>query len=119
MLEPTAVKRVCGVMEQAQQLMSKMSIPLPLALFSHKGYPEAWRRTAEKKLKGAKVESLESKTPEGVTLKPLYTAADLERCEAVADPTQDAPGLFPFHRCVRLCFAHAISWCHSSLVGKV
>eukprot|EP00752_Nemacystus_decipiens_P007723 g6905.t1 len=62
------------------------------------GYPEEWRRAAEKKLKGAKVESLESETPEGVTLKPLYHAADLERCEAVADPTQDAPGLFPYHR---------------------
>lgn len=46
------------------------------------------------------MESLESKTPEGITFKPLYCAADLERCEAVADPTQDAPGLFPFHRCV-------------------
>ena len=56
--------------------------------------------TAEKKLKGAKVESLESDTPEGITLKPLYCAADLERCEAVADSTQDAPGLFPFHRYV-------------------
>lgn len=66
------------------------------------GYPEAWRNTAEKMLKGAKVESLESKTPEGITLKPLYSAADLERCEAVADATQDAPGLFPYHRCVYL-----------------
>lgn len=49
------------------------------------------------------MESLERKTPEGVTLKPLYGAADLERCEAVADPTQDGPGLFPYHRCVPSC----------------
>ncbi|CAM9104454.1 unnamed protein product, partial [Hapterophycus canaliculatus] len=62
------------------------------------GYPEAWVKTAEKKLRGAKVESLERKTPEGITLKPLYCAADLERCEAVADAEQDAPGLYPYHR---------------------
>ncbi|CAN0200655.1 unnamed protein product [Ectocarpus sp. 6 AP-2014] len=62
------------------------------------GYPEAWVETAEKKLKGSKVESLERRTPEGITLKPLYSAADLGRCEAVADPEQDAPGLFPYHR---------------------
>ncbi len=58
--------------------------------------------TAEKQLKGAKVESLESDTPEGITLKPVYCAADLERCEAVADATQDAPGLFPYHRYVEV-----------------
>lgn len=62
------------------------------------GYPEAWVTTAEKKLRGAKVESLERKTPEGITLKPLYSAADLDRCEAVADPERDAPGLYPYHR---------------------
>lgn len=56
-------------------------------------------KAAEKQLKGKKVESLESSTPEGITLKPLYSAADLERCEAVADAEHDAPGLFPYHRC--------------------
>lgn len=56
-------------------------------------------KAAEKQLRGKKVESLESKTPEGITLKPLYSAADLERCEVIADAEHDAPGLFPYHRC--------------------
>lgn len=51
-------------------------------------------------MKGKTVESLERETPEGITFKPLYTAVDLERCEVVADPERDAPGLFPFHRYV-------------------
>lgn len=62
------------------------------------GYPKAWAKVAEKSLKGESVESLESKTPEGITLKPLYCAADVKRCEAVADAERDAPGLFPYHR---------------------
>ena len=57
---------------------------------------------AEKKLKGANVESLERDTPEGIKLKPVYCAADLERCEAVADADRNAPGLFPYHRLVLL-----------------
>lgn len=62
------------------------------------GYPEAWVKAAEKKLKGRTVEALESETPEGIVLKPLYCAADLERCRVVADAERDAPGLFPYHR---------------------
>lgn len=62
------------------------------------GYPEAWVKAAEKQLKGKKVESLENMTAEGVTLKPLYGPADLERCGALANPEHDAPGLFPYHR---------------------
>ena len=67
------------------------------------GYPEAWVKAAEKKLKGAKVESLERDTPEGIKLKPVYCAADLERCEAVADADRNAPGLLPYHRSVFVC----------------
>lgn len=55
-------------------------------------------KAAEKQLKGKTVGSLESSTPEGITLKPLYCASDLERCEAIADKEHDAPGLFPYHR---------------------
>lgn len=57
-------------------------------------------KAAEKKLKGKKVDSLERETPEGIKLKPVYCAADLERCEAVADADRNAPGLFPYHRLV-------------------
>lgn len=55
-------------------------------------------KAAEKQLKGKKVESLENMTAEGITLKPLYGPADLERCGALADSERDAPGLFPYHR---------------------
>eukprot|EP00903_Cladosiphon_okamuranus_P019154 g17617.t3 len=90
-----------GAEDSSSVMASMYNIFVGLRSFTGKadhGYPEAWRRTAEKQLRGARVESLESETPEGITLKPLYCAADLERCQAVADPTQDAPGLFPFHR---------------------
>lgn len=36
-----------------------------------------WRETAESSLKGKPLASLETPTPEGVTLKPLYTADDI------------------------------------------
>lgn len=75
------------------------------------GYPEAWVKAAEKKLKGAKVESLERDTPEGIKLKPVYCATDLERCEAVADADRNAPGLFPYHRLVLLCCCFARICC--------
>lgn len=69
-----------------------------ISLAGATGYPEAWVKAAEKQLKGKKVESLENMTAEGVTLKPLYGPADLERCGALANPEHDAPGLFPYHR---------------------
>jgi methylmalonyl-CoA mutase len=55
---------------------------------------ERWRELAGKELRGGDPESLVWETPEGVGLKPLYTAEDLEDLEHV-DTT---PGLFPFLR---------------------
>lgn len=81
-----------------RRLEQETSLPAHPNVLMRAGYPAAWVKAAEKALKGKKVESLESATPEGITLKPLYCASDLERCEAVADPEQNAPGLFPFHR---------------------
>ena len=40
--------------------------------------PEAWRDLAEKDLKGDSVDGLVWRSPEGLDVKPLYTAADLE-----------------------------------------
>jgi methylmalonyl-CoA mutase len=53
-----------------------------------------WAELARKELRGAEPESLVWETPEGIELKPLYTAEDLEDLE-YADST---PGLFPFLR---------------------
>jgi methylmalonyl-CoA mutase len=55
---------------------------------------DRWREAARKELKGADPAALASATPEGLALKPLYTAADLEGLEGV----DTLPGLFPYLR---------------------
>jgi methylmalonyl-CoA mutase len=55
-----------------------------------------WEALAEKELKGD-VGALTWQTPEGIPVKPLYTAADLEGLEAV----DSLPGFEPFLRGVR------------------
>ena len=55
-----------------------------------------WRELATKDLKGKPIESLNTETPEGITLKPLYTAADLPETAA-----NELPGFAPFTRGVR------------------
>jgi methylmalonyl-CoA mutase len=53
-----------------------------------------WEKAAAKSLQGESPDSLAWRTPEGLTVKPLYTAADLEGL-----PYQDTlPGLEPFVR---------------------
>lgn len=54
------------------------------------GY-QAWKKMAEKGLKGATVESLTWMSPEGIPIKPLYTSADVPQEESW-------PGLPPFTR---------------------
>jgi methylmalonyl-CoA mutase len=53
-----------------------------------------WKRLAEKERKGAPVDDLVWHTPEGLDVKPLYTAADLEGL----DFTDTIPGAYPFVR---------------------
>ena len=55
---------------------------------------EDWQRLAAKELKGAAAETLTWRTPEGIEVKPLYTAADLEALEHLGG----LPGLAPFVR---------------------
>jgi methylmalonyl-CoA mutase len=59
-------------------------------------WPSDWEALARKELKG-EPESLVWHTPEGIAVKPLYTAADLEGLEAV----DSLPGIEPFLRGVR------------------
>jgi methylmalonyl-CoA mutase len=55
---------------------------------------EAWRALAREDLRGKDPETLERETPEGLRIKPLYTAADLERLEW----TDSLPGVAPYLR---------------------
>jgi len=55
---------------------------------------EKWREFAKSELKGRDPESLVWETPEGIRIKPLYTAADLEKLEAL----DTLPGAAPFLR---------------------
>ena len=47
---------------------------------------ERWTELAAGELRGKNLDSLGWHTPEGITVKPLYTAADLERIEAAGFP---------------------------------
>ena len=53
-----------------------------------------WRAAAEKDLKGRSADDLNWETPEGITVKALYTAADLEGLEHI----DTLPGFAPFLR---------------------
>ncbi|MCU0561406.1 MAG: methylmalonyl-CoA mutase [Desulfobacterales bacterium] len=53
-----------------------------------------WKELASKELRGKPVESLNWKTPEGILVKPLYTAEDLENLEHL----NSLPGMAPYVR---------------------
>ena len=53
-----------------------------------------WKTTAKKELSGRSIEDLVWETPEGIAVKPLYTANDLEGLENI----NTFPGLAPFIR---------------------
>jgi methylmalonyl-CoA mutase len=58
-----------------------------------------WQALAAAELKGKPLASLDRETPEGITLKPLYTEADLEAIEAAGFPWREAlPGVPPYLR---------------------
>ncbi len=53
-----------------------------------------WEEAASKLLKGKSTDSLNWKTPEGITVKPLYTAEDIEGMESA----NTLPGMAPYVR---------------------
>jgi methylmalonyl-CoA mutase len=55
---------------------------------------QKWTELAEKQMKGKSIESLEWLTPEGIRVKPLYTAEDITGLESV----NTLPGLAPYLR---------------------
>jgi methylmalonyl-CoA mutase len=64
-----------------------------------------WRKLAEKETKGD-CDALTWVTPEGIAVKALYTAADLERLEGI----DSLPGLAPFTRGVRATMYAGRPW---------
>ena len=69
-------------------------------------FPAKWAEAASKDLKGADPASLVWETPEGIAVKPLYTAADLE---ALGD-VDTLPGFAPFTRGVRATMYTGRPW---------
>ena len=60
---------------------------------------EDWLALAEQELRGKPLDSLVWTTPEGIKVKPLYTAADLEAIETAGFPLRDQmPGFPPYLR---------------------
>ena len=58
---------------------------------------DAWKEVATKELRGRTLEDLQWETPEGISVKPLYTADDVKDL-----PLEDElPGFAPFKRGVR------------------
>ncbi|HMM15854.1 MAG TPA: methylmalonyl-CoA mutase family protein, partial [Parvibaculum sp.] len=57
-----------------------------------------WEASVEKQLKGKGLSSLVWHTPEGIDVKPLYTAEDLERIAAEGFDANTLPGFAPFTR---------------------
>ena len=55
---------------------------------------EAWQKAAEKSLKGKPLSGLNWETPDGISVKPLYTAADTVNLPH----TDTLPGFAPFIR---------------------
>ncbi|MCW8880734.1 MAG: methylmalonyl-CoA mutase [Sedimenticola sp.] len=55
---------------------------------------EEWKKQAEKELRGRPLEALNWNTPEGITIKPLYTAADI----AGLENSDSLPGFSPYMR---------------------
>ncbi len=65
-----------------------------------------WKEIAEKELKGKPVESLNWEAPEGIVIKPLYTAEDIEEIEHV----DSIPGEAPFVRGVKATMYAGRPW---------
>ncbi len=68
--------------------------------------PSDWAKLAAKELKDRPLDSLTWASPEGIAIKPLYTAADLEGIEAA----NTIPGLAPYLRGVRATMYAGRPW---------
>src|SRR3546814_20594837 len=75
-----------------------------------------WRKLATEELKGADADCLTWQTPEGIAVKPLYTAEDLEGLATVGS----LPGFAPFTRGPKATMYAGRPWTRSEerRVGK-
>jgi methylmalonyl-CoA mutase len=60
-------------------------------------YPSNWEKLARKELGNKEITSLEWNTPEGITIKPLYTQLDNDGIK-VDEKEVEAPGIYPYKR---------------------
>ncbi len=67
---------------------------------------DKWKELAEKELRGKPLESLDWLTPEGLTIKPLYTAEDLQNLDGM----NTIPGDEPFTRGVKATMYAGRPW---------
>ncbi|MDI6687139.1 MAG: methylmalonyl-CoA mutase, partial [Desulfobacterales bacterium] len=67
---------------------------------------EKWTELAEKELRGKSVDSLDWMTPEGIPVKPLYTAEDVEGLESM----NTFPGFVPYTRGVKATMYAGRPW---------
>ena len=76
---------------------------------------QEWQQLANKELsrREKNVDSLVRQTAEGITIKPLYTEADLDNLEV----TGTLPGLPPYVRCVTCHHVYRQTVNHSSYAG--
>jgi len=65
-----------------------------------------WQQLASRELKSAPVESLTRSTPEGIDVKPLYTADDLEQLAHL----NTLPGFAPYVRGPRATMYAGRAW---------
>ncbi len=68
-----------------------------------------WRALADKQLRGRTWQDLTWNTPEGIEVKPLYTAADLDDLSFVGDPNS-MPGFAPYTRGVQATMYAGRPW---------
>ena len=69
-----------------------------------------WSALAAKELKGADPATLTWQTPEGLAVKPLYTAEDLDAIARSGHPLGSLPGLSPYLRGVRATMYAGRPW---------
>lgn len=84
------------LMLQLRSLLKRPTTLCATRSLTHVKYPTEWATKATKELRGKDPSTLEWRSPEGVTLKPLYTASDLD--PSLNPEQQEAPGVYPYKR---------------------
>jgi len=73
---------------------------------SHMSDLDGWKELAAREMRGKSLEALTRKTPEGIDVKPLYTAEDLEKVEFI----NSLPGFDPYVRGIKATMYAGRPW---------